>query len=205
MRSAWNVRVAGWMSPERDRTHRGNDIGQRAGGRDRRDAARFDDGARDTARMTLFTQDENDIGEVALARRVDDIGRARARTRHAHVERPVETEREAALRGIELHGGDAEVEHHAVDFRETGVARDVVEIGETIFDQRQPAARRLHQVRTQRDGALVAIDADHLAVGRGQDGARIAAGAESGVDIDAAVTNIEELDRGAAEHGNVEG
>ena len=125
--------------------------------------------------------------------------------RHAHVERPVEAEREAALRRVELHGGNAEVEHHAVDFRETGVARGVVEIGEPVFDQCQPAVRRLHQIRAQRDGASVAIDADHLAIGRGQHGARIAAGAEGGVDIDAAVANIEELDRGAAEHGNVEG
>ena len=125
--------------------------------------------------------------------------------RHAHVERPVETEREAALGGIELHGGNAEVEHHAVDCRETGVVRGVVEIGEAVFDQRQPAVRRLHQVRAQRDGVLVAVDADDLAIGRGQDGARIAAGAEGGIDIDAAVTNVEELDCGAAEHGNVVG
>ena len=143
------------------------------------------------------------MGEVALARRVDDIGRARARARHAHVERPIEAEGEAALRRIELHGGDAEVEHHAVDFRETGVARGVVEIGEAIFDQHEPSIRRLHQVRAQRDSALVAIDADDFAIGRDQDRARIAAGAESRVDIDAAVANTEELDRGGAEHGNV--
>ncbi len=38
-----------------------------------------------------------------------------------------------------------------------------------------------------------------------KDGARIAAGAEGGVDIDAAVMNVEKVERGAAEHGNVEG
>ena len=44
-----------------------------------------------------------------------------------------------------------------------------------------------------------------LAVGGGKDRARIAAGAEGGVDIDAAVADGEELDRAAGEHGNVTG
>ena len=39
--------------------------------------------------------------------------------------------------------------------------------------------------------------------GRREDRARVAAGAEGGVDIDAAVARLEEVDRGTAEHGNV--
>ena len=175
------------------------------GGADRRLRARLDDGARDGARMALLAENENDIGKIALARRGDDIGRARALPAHAHVERPVEAEGKSALGVIELHGGDAEVEHHAVDGVGAAIARDRVEIGKAIFDQRQPAVRRLHQIGAERDRALVAVDADHLAVGGGEDGAGIAAGAEGGVDIDAAVMNVEEVERRRAEHGNVEG
>ena len=51
------------------------------------------------------------------------------------------------------------------------VARDRVEIGKAVFDQRQAAVRRLHQVGAERDRALVAVDADHFAVGGGEDGA----------------------------------
>ena len=85
------------------------------------------------------------------------------------------------------------------------VARDRVEIGKAVFDQREPAVRRLHQVGAERDRALVAVDADHFAVGGGEDRAAIAAGAESRVDIDAAVMHVEEVERRRAEHGNMGG
>ena len=57
------------------------------------------------------------VGEIALGRARDDVGGARALAAHAHVERPVEAEGEAALGLVELHRGDAEIEHDAVDAR----------------------------------------------------------------------------------------
>ena len=168
-------------------------------------ATRLDDGAGDGARMALLAENENDVGEIALARRVDHVGRARPLAAHAHVERPVEAEGEAALGIVELHRRNAEVEHHAVDFIEPRFARGGVEIGKTLLDQRQPAAGGLHKIGAQRDRVLVAVDADHRAIGGGEDGARITAGAESGVDINAAVMHVEEIESGATEHGNVEG
>ena len=163
------------------------------------------DGARDAARMTLLAENENDIGEIALARAGDHIGRARAVAAHAHVERSVEAEGEAALGAIELHGRDAEVEHHAVGFREAGIVRGVIEIGKPLLDQREAAIGGLHQIRAGRDRALVAIDADNFAIGGGEDGARIAAGAEGGVDIDAAVMHVEHGKRRRAQHRNMAG
>ena len=47
--------------------------------------------------------------------RVDEVGGAVAVALHAHVERPVVAEGEAALGLVELHRGDADVEHDAVD------------------------------------------------------------------------------------------
>ena len=70
---------------------------------------------------------------------VDDIGRACALAAHAHVERAIEAEREAAPGRVELHRRNAEIEHDAVDRLEAGIARNRVEIGEAIFDQRQAA------------------------------------------------------------------
>ena len=58
--------------------------------------------------------------------------------RHAHVERPVALEREAARGIVELHGGDADVEHDAIGGREAGGRRQPVEIAEAAFDQLQP-------------------------------------------------------------------
>ena len=53
------------------------------------------------------------------------------------------------------------------------------------------------------DRALIAIDADHACARRLQNGARISAGAESGVDIDAAVTHREPFDNAADKHRNM--
>ena len=68
----------------------------------------------------------------------------------------------------------------------TGRAHDRCKIGKAILKQFEPALRLLDQGRAVRDGALVAVDADHARAGRLQDRARIAAGAERAVDIEAA-------------------
>ncbi len=92
--------------------------------------------------------------------------------RHPHVERTVEAERKSALGLVELHRRDADIEHHAVDLVVAAFAGDIIEIGEAVFDQSQPALRRLHHVGAAGDRGLVAVDADHLAVGGGEDRAR---------------------------------
>ena len=61
------------------------------------------------------------------------------------------------------------------------------------------------EIGAGRDGARIAVDGDHLAVRRRQQRARIAAGAEGAVDIHAAVLDLKEIERRAAEHGNVGG
>ena len=141
MRSAWNVRVAGWMAPGRACTTRATISASARVVADRRVVARRDDGARDGARMALLAERRDDRREIALGRRGHHIGRARAVAAHAHVERTVEPEREAALGLVELHRRHAEVEHDAVDRVVAAAARDAFEIGEAILDQRQPAVR----------------------------------------------------------------
>ena len=133
----------------------------------------------------------------------DHVGRARPGAAHAHVERTVEAEREAAGGFVELHRRQPDIEHDAVDRVIAAGPRHAFEIGETVLDQDQPAFGARHQVEARGNRALVAINADDVAVCGGEDRARIAAGAEGRVDIDAAVADVEEFDRGAAEHRNV--
>src|SRR6476620_8177176 len=155
--------------------------------------------------MPLLAEGKDDVSEIPFACRVDHVGRAGALAAHAHVERSVETERKAAFRGVELHGRDAEIEHDAIDRVVPRLTGDRVEIGKSIFDQGQAALSLLDQIGAARDGTLIAIDGDKFAVGGRENSARIAAGTEGAIDIDAAVTHIEKIHRGAAEHGNVEG
>ena len=95
--------------------HLGDDIGQRLRGRDRRFLARGDDGAGDGARIAFLAEDVDDVGEIGLGGLRHHIRRGRAVMAHPHVERAAEPERKAALGLIELHRGDADVHHDAVD------------------------------------------------------------------------------------------
>ena len=117
--------------------------------------------------MTLFAQRRDDESEFALTGARNDVGRARAVTAHAHVERTVVAERKAARGLVELHRRDAEVEHDAVDRRRA--ADDGFQIGEPVLDQIEPALGLLDQIGAARDRALVAIDADDAGAGRRQD------------------------------------
>ena len=79
----------------------------------------------------------------------DEIGGAWPAPAHAHVERRVVAEREAALGLVELHRRHADIEHHTVDGLEARAARHHVQIGETVLDQRQPAFRLLRPDRSR--------------------------------------------------------
>ena len=64
--------------------------------------------------MPLLAIAEDDRGQLRFVRRVDDIGGGGPGLAHAHVERAVLAEGEAALRLIELEGGHADIEHDAI-------------------------------------------------------------------------------------------
>ena len=91
--------------------------------------------------MPLFAEQEDDVGKVALGRRIDDVGGARPSPLMRMSSGPSLPEGEAALGLVELHRRDAEVEHHAVDRVMAAARAQRVEIGEPVLHQRQPAAR----------------------------------------------------------------
>ena len=84
-------------------------------------------------------------------------------------------------------------------------ARHRREVGKSILNQDEPALRRSDQIGALRDGALIAIDPDHAAVGGGEQRARKAAGAKGGVDVNSARAHRKKFHGAAAEHGNVTG
>ena len=122
---------------------------------------------------------------------------------HPHVERTAQPERKAALGLVELHRRDADVHHDAVDGLEAQSSTDVGEIGKAILDQGQPTIRTINQIESTGNRRPVAIDADDAGSRHSQDRAAVAAGAKGGVDIDAAIARLQQLDRLAPEHGDM--
>src|SRR3954470_15370547 len=139
------------------------------------------DHAGDAAGVTLFAEEAEDAGKVARLETVDDIGSTQARLRHAHVERSVAAEGKATLGLVELHGGNADVEHDAI-----GAFYLVVERREWRLHQLQPAAGLRLEVAPGRDRIWIAVDGNHGRARR-QDGLGVAAGAERAVDHDVAL------------------
>src|SRR5262249_9816258 len=174
-RSAWKVRVAGWIAPGRActtwATMSASAAVVRMGA-----PARAHDRARDRARVALLAERRDDDGKIALGSMRHDISCARRRAAHAHIERTVEAEREAASGFVELHRGDAEIEDDTVDRVMAEATRDRRKIGEAVLDQHEPPAACLDQGGAARDRALVAVDRDHVAIGGGENFAGIAAG-----------------------------
>ena len=79
---------------------------------------------------------------------------------HPHVERAAEPEREAALGLIELHRGDADIHHDAVDRVDALRGADLGEVGEAVLDQGQPAIGAVDQIEPAGNRRPVTVDAD---------------------------------------------
>jgi hypothetical protein len=102
MRSAWKVRVAGCLPGSR--THGVRDhLGELTRAGERRSAARLDDRAGYTAREALLAEARDHLAYLVDARpREPGRDRFAACRVHAHVERAVGAEAEAAPRIVEL-------------------------------------------------------------------------------------------------------
>ena len=118
MRSAWKLRVAGCGWPGFGRGSR-RSIRPASWSVVAKGAlaAVGDDGAGDAAGRALLAVLEENVGERRLGQAVDEVGGRGAGLAHPHVERAVLLEGEAAGGLVELHRGDADVEHDAVERR----------------------------------------------------------------------------------------
>ena len=206
MRSAWKTRVAGCRPPGSARTSPATRSASCARGLDAALAAFFDDGAGDGPGPPLLAVMKEDVGQLRLGGLVDEVGGAPPVPLHAHVERPVAAEREAALGLVELHRRHADVENDAVDALEAGSRGDRVERAEAAGHENEPALRGRRERGAGRHGVGIAIDGDHAVGGVGvEKGRRIAAGPEGAVDEDAAARDLQRLADLRQEHGHVTG
>ena len=107
---------------------------------------------------------------------------------------------EAALRLVELHGGHADVEDHAVD----RLIRIFVQPGKGPLHETQPSAGRgLHRLPVA-DRVGIAVDRNHPGTRREQR-ARVAAGAERSVDENLPLRRIERPQHLVEKNRNVAG
>ncbi len=168
--------------------------------------ARPDDGAGDRAGMAFLAEPEDDVGERALRRRRDHVGRARSVAPPCAcraVRRGGTRSRALPLSScIEETPRSSTTPSAAAIPRLVAVSSSAEKrLSATV--SRPPAAST--RPAAERHRALIAIETQHLAIRRRENRTRIAAGAERAVDIDAAGANAEMLDDRPDEHGNVAG
>ena len=168
-----------------------DDCRQLAGAGDRARPRAAGDGAHHGMGPPFLAEHPQKMLEGWLLEGVDDIGGAHPMTRHAHVERAVMREGEAARAVIELHRRHADIEQDAIDALDTGRRHELDHLGEASFEQHQAIAENSLECPAVADGARIAIDGIDPRLRPFEQQAGVAAGAERAVDIDAAVPRRE--------------
>ena len=180
-----------------------DDLGELAGPLDRPGG---DDGAGDPARLGLLAIMVDDVGDLRLVggmlRKSAALSPSR---RHAHVERAVGLEGEAALGPVELHRGDADIERHAVDRLDAAVGKRLTHPGKTLRNKRQAPPARSRQGLAFCDRIGIAIEGEDSGRPLFENGPGVAAGAEGAVDMGFAGGDGERGDHLVEQHRDVRG
>ena len=189
MRSAWNVRVAGWMrDAPRGPAARGDDLGELAGAQDRRLRARPLDGAGDPPGLPLLAVDADDRGELAARGRWFTSVAASAPPMPMRMSsgpsRRNEKPRSASSSCMEETPTSSTTPSAGA---KPAASRVRLQVGEAAFDELQPPARLRQQApRRASTARRIAVDGEDLAAAL-QDRAAVAAAAERPVDVAAAL------------------
>src|SRR5690348_8157931 len=109
------------------------------------------------ARLAFLAISEQQVGEVGFVEAVDQVGRALALRRHTHVERSFAHEGEASVGLIELHRGDAEIEHDAIDRS----ARELIELSKSTGYEAEATREFRLERPCERLDVGVPIESDH--------------------------------------------
>src|SRR5690606_14184345 len=165
--------------------------------------SRLYNGASNGARTLLLAIDGDDPRKLTLFIPIDNISRARPLATHAHIERPILLEGKAPLRLIDLHGGDADIEHDTIDRFMAKRAHKALHVAEASFDKRQPTRKFRFKRPPTQDGARITINGKHGAVCRTEDRARVTTGTESAVHIDAAIARFKHVENIGQHHRNM--
>ena len=137
---------------------------------------------------------KQNVGDRRLVLVAQDVGGRTAASPHAHIERRVEAQREAARRLVELHRRNADIEHDPVDRVDAETLGDLVEIAEARLHELKPTVGRSLERFAGPNGRRIAIERDHPRATVKQR-ARIASAAERPVDVEAAGARLERLHR----------
>ena len=127
--------------------------------------------------LAIILEDADDLGLVGL---VQELGRGQPGLAHPHVERTVGREGKAAVRPIELHRGDADIEGDGVDLPDAAISQHSVHLAEAFVDKGEAGVRDERTALVDRIG--VAIERNHPPRPRPEHGARVAASSERAVD-----------------------
>jgi hypothetical protein len=110
------------------------DLGELAGASNGHVLTRRDDRLRDAAGEALLAERADQPLELVFAEPRDEVRRALAPVAHAHVERPVEPERKAALGGVELQRGNPEIERDTGDRPGSCRRNEALHVAEPALD-----------------------------------------------------------------------
>ena len=202
MRVAGSIRPAGPGAGPADGA--GDQLGELAGALERRPLAPSDHRPGDPARRPLLAVPIENVGERGLVGLVDQLGGADPLPGHAHVERPVGGEGEAALRILELVRRQAEIEHDAVETRDARIAEQLRHVAEAAGEHGEPGFPG-GQPAPPCDRGRVAVEREHATGAGRQDRPGVAAGAEGRVQIDAARAHGERRQHLRQKHRDVAG
>jgi len=140
-----------------------------------------DDRAGDAPALPLLAVLVEHVGDLFLARAVEEVCGAFARLAHSHVERAVGGEREAALGLVELHRRDADVHHHGVYRRDAHAPHFLRHQREALRMEAKHPLVAGFQVRALLDRGGIAVERVDTRAGL-QQRLAVPARAESGVD-----------------------
>ena len=131
----------------------------------------------DAARIALFAEPENHVGEVALGHPVDDVRRRRPDRAHAHIQRAIFHEGKAPGGLVDLEARDADIEHDPVHARMPRLSGKRVHFPKPAEQGHKSRMNRCQRFRPHHR-VQVTVDPDQLALGRLEDGLRVTAAAE---------------------------
>ncbi len=147
----------------------------------------------------FLAQESEDADEIRHFGSIDHIRGRDTRHRHAHVERPVALKRETALGFVDLHGRDADIEHHAV---ETFGWRKLGEIGKLRMMKGQPPTAGRDECLAAGNGIRIPVERNDTGA-LGENGRRIAAGTECSIKDDLAGFRLERCQHFGKKNRNV--
>jgi hypothetical protein len=119
-------------------------------------------------RAALFSVFKDQVGQLALGKCVDQIGRRYGLgSVHAHVERRFLDETESALGPVELQGRDAQVRKHPANIAGSQSVEHHRQLSEICVNRLKPVVKELQSLARNFNRLSVSIYPDHLRAGRG--------------------------------------